>query len=432
MQSLTGLLSRLANRKILVVGDLMLDAYTIGKARRISPEAPVAVVNVHTEEQRPGGAGNVALNLVSLGAQVSIMGRIGSDAFGQLLKATLLDERIDTSGIFEQPLYHTPVKNRIISDQQQIVRVDHEILEALPEVLEQQIIEQIPLLFEGVSLVAVSDYGKGFLTPTLLSALIEYAKKQKIPVIVDPKGIDYSIYRGASLVKPNLKEAYEAANMPSDASLESVAATILESTEVDHLLITRSEEGISIFNKEGYQTDFPTRVREVKDVTGAGDTVLATLSYGIANGLSVEEAAQLSNLAAGIAISHLGCARVTLSELAHRMLREDVTGKVFDEEHMYALQHSLEDGSYIVLSLSSQAGLTGQMFQTIRTLSQKKQDLLVLVKDEKPDFGFIQILSSLHEVDFILLKQDRLERLQELVEPLVCYDMDELGKVCEC
>lgn len=427
MKSLSGVFSRLSQKRILVVGDLMLDSYTIGKAHRISPEAPVAVVKVHKEEQRPGGAGNVALNLVSLGAEVSLVGRIGSDVNGQLLSSTLADEGIGVGGIVEQPHYETPVKNRIIADNQQIVRVDHEEISTLPEVIEQQLIDSLSALLEGVDLIAVSDYGKGFLSQTLLSALIEVAKVKEIPVVVDPKGVDFSIYRGADVVKPNVGEAYAAANVSLEGPIDQAAEKLLEITEANYVVITRSEAGISIFDNKGGSVDFPTRVREVKDVTGAGDTVLAALSYGLANGLSIQESVQLSNFAAGIAISHFGCARVTLSDLAHRMLREDVANKVFDEEHLFALQEALKGRSYVVLGVSGTSGLTSEMFQAIRSLSQADRDLMIYVMDDKQDEGFIQILSSLHEVDFILLKKDRLHQLSQWIGPEGYFCVDEDG-----
>ncbi len=179
MVTLVNSFSRLEKKKVLVAGDVMLDTYTVGKARRISPEAPVAVVHVHHEEHRPGGAGNVILNLISLGADVVTLGRVGSDDAGNILKDCLVQEGVNIKGLVDQKNYPTPIKNRIIAENQQIVRVDHEVVDALPELLEEQIIEQLPQLLEGISRVAISDYGKGFLTRTLLSELIDQTKAIK-------------------------------------------------------------------------------------------------------------------------------------------------------------------------------------------------------------------------------------------------------------
>ena len=306
MVRLTGTFSRLGLRKVLVVGDFLLDTYTIGKARRISPEAPVAVVHVQREEHRPGGAGNVVLNLISMGCQVIAVGRMGDDAAGAKMSQVLREEKVDCRGLFIQPAYQTPVKNRIIAESQQIVRVDHEQVVQIPETLEQKIIEALPSLMEGASVIAISDYGKGFLSKTLLTALVDLGRQRGIPIITDPKGVDFSKYAGSTVIKPNLMEAYAAAGMPIEVPLEKVAAKVLELSESDILMVTRSESGISLFFRHGERLDFPVRAREVKDVTGAGDTVLAMMACAMANGLSMGEAVQLSNVAAGIAIERFG------------------------------------------------------------------------------------------------------------------------------
>ena len=178
MVRLTGTFSRLGCSKVLVIGDFLLDTYTIGKARRISPEAPVAVLHVQREEHRPGGAGNVVLNLISMGCEVAAIGRVGHDAGGEILLKSLRDEKVDARGMVHQSAYPTPVKNRIIADNQQIVRVDHEQIISIPELLEQQVIDALPELLKGVKVIAISDYGKGFLTRTLLSAVIEQGRLQ--------------------------------------------------------------------------------------------------------------------------------------------------------------------------------------------------------------------------------------------------------------
>lgn len=422
---LTGPFSRLGTCKILVAGDLMLDAYTMGKARRISPEAPVAVIHVQKEENRPGGAGNVILNLVSLGAEVVAVGRIGNDRHGEILKRSLAQENVNIRGLVTQPGYPTPVKNRIIADNQQIVRVDHEQIIPLEEQLEQQIIDDLPQLLEGIQVVAISDYGKGFLTKTLLSALIECAKLRGIFVITDPKGTDFLKYSGTHIIKPNLGEAYAAANFPLEIPLEQVADRILHQLDAQILMVTRSEAGISTFDRAGIRQDFPVRVHEVKDVTGAGDTVLAMLAFAIGNQLSLAEAVQLSNVAAGIAIESIGCARVTLPELARRLLEYDVVNKVFDEEHIYALQKALKDQKVSLLNVSSEEGLTPALFKSIKQLSQGDQSrLIVYIRDPQPSEDFINILSSLREVDFIILTNNDLQNLCCSIQPQGIYSLE--------
>lgn len=418
MVRLAGTISRLGSRKVLVIGDLMLDTYTIGKARRISPEAPVAVVQVLREENRPGGAGNVILNLASMGAQVVAVGRIGNDAPGEILRNALIAENVDVRGLIVQANVFTPVKNRIIAENQQIVRVDHEQITSIPEMLEQQVIEMLPSLLNGVAVVAISDYGKGFLSRTLLSSIIEQAKALGIPVIADPKGLDFSKYSGVTVIKPNLSEAYAAAGMLPDADLGNVAEKVLQMAQAKVLMVTRSEAGISIFHRTGERQDFPVKAREVKDVTGAGDTVLAMLTFAIANGLTIEEAVQLSNVAAGLAIERFGCARITLSDLARRLLEYDVINKVFDDEHLFALKEALRGRKYSILGISGAEGMTSSVFTSIHKLGQNPEcDLLMYLLDAKPDAEFINLLASLQDVKFIIIQSENLCSLFEEIQP---------------
>lgn len=432
MTRLSGVFSRIGPCKIMVIGDFVVDTYTIGKARRISPEAPVAIVNVQKTEQRAGGAGNTVLNLVSLGIQVVAVGRVGHDSMGDFLKQSLFSEGVSIDGLFVEPRYTTPTKNRIIADGQQIVRVDHEEVKALNETLEQQVIESLPQLLSDVAIVAISDYGKGFLTRTLLASLIECAQAKNIPIIADPKGIDFTKYKGATVVKPNLSEAIQASGLGSDASLEQVAAKVLQITESETLMVTRSEQGISLFHRNGTREDFPVQIREIKDVTGAGDTVLAMVACAMANGLSMTAAAQLANVAAGIAIEHFGCARVSLEELAHRLLEKDVTNKVFDEEHLYALQKVLKGKQFVLIGLNSAQGITSTILRSIRQLAQAQEImLLIYIRDHNPSDEFVDILASLNDVDYIILNGESLRQFCSKLEPQEVYvvEKDQLRRL---
>lgn len=423
MVRLTGTFSRLGRANVLVIGDILLDTYTIGKARRISPEAPVAIVHVQKEEHRLGGAGNVLLNLVSMGCDVVAVGRIGNDLAGERLLRAFQEEEIDRRGILTQAGYSTPIKNRIIADNQQIVRVDHEQIVPLPEELERRILEILPALLNGVKVIAISDYGKGFLSRPLLRAVIDIGRERSIPVIADPKGVEFSKYAHSTILKPNLSEAYAAAGLPREAPLEQAASRVLQLSQSDMLMVTRSEEGISLFYRDGQRQDFSVRAREVKDVTGAGDTVLAMLACAMANGLSVAEAIQLSNVAAGIAIERVGCARVTLSDLARRLLEQDVVNKVFDQEHLFALQQALHGRKFALLGLSSEEGLSPRFFSTLRELGHRLDwDLLIYVKDKQPDEEFVNLLASLHDVDFILIQGESLRSLCSRISPDEVYE----------
>lgn len=408
--------------RVLVIGDFMLDAYTTGRVKRISPEAPVPVMEVIKQESRPGGAGNVVLNLAVLGGSVIAVGRIGSDSEGAELKRRLIESGADTQGVRIEENYRTPIKNRLISDSQQLLRVDHETIGPVNPILEQQIIEDLQILIPKVQVVALSDYGKGFLTNRLISAAIQIAKEREIPVIVDPKGVDFTKYKGASVLKPNLSEAFAAAKMPPSAPLERIAKEIFAHSSAERLLITRSEAGMSLFYPDGKRSDFPVRSKEVKDVTGAGDTVLAMICLGIANGLDLEIAVQLSNIAAGISIEKLGCVQVTLSELAQRLLEIDSETKVFDEGHLYALHQILKEKTYSLLILQKGQEMTSSLFRTIRNIvNRKKGELIVYVRDSDPSDEFIHLLSSLQEVNYIILQTASLKNLYETIHPCDVY-----------
>jgi D-beta-D-heptose 7-phosphate kinase/D-beta-D-heptose 1-phosphate adenosyltransferase len=426
MVKLSGMLSRFCPVSVLIIGDFMLDTYTTGKINRISPEAPVSVLHVQKEESRPGGAGNVALNLVSLGAKVFTMGRIGNDYAGDVLKDALENEGVDIEHLLVQNGYKTPVKNRLIADAQQVLRVDFETVTPLSEQLETWVIEHLPRLVDKVQIVAISDYGKGFLSRHLLSQIIAISHAKGIPVIVDPKGDDFSKYSGATVIKPNLNEVYVAAKLPANVSLEKVASQLLQTCDVEMLLVTRSEAGMSLFHKNGQSFDFPVRSKEVKDVTGAGDTVLAMISLALANNIDIKYGAQLANIAAGMAIERLGCARIFLSEIAERILEYDVENKIFDEEHLFALQQVLKGKCYTVLGIESAHGMSTALFRSLRKLSPpgSEKKLIVYIRDTDPDEEFVTLLSSLSEVHFIVLKCESLKNLCEIIHPNQLFVME--------
>ncbi len=425
------MLSRFNPVKVLVVGDFMLDTYTTGKVKRISPEAPVSILHVEKEESLAGGAGNVALNLVSLGAEVYAVGRVGYDNAGDELRESLFKEGVNIEGIIYQKGFKTPVKNRLIADSQQVLRVDFETVSQLPDEVESKIVPFLKGMLDQVQIVAVSDYGKGFLTKSLLAKVIAEAKDKGIPVIVDPKGDDFSKYAGATVIKPNLSEAVAAAKLSPSTSLDQVAATLLEKSQAEMVLITRSEAGMSLFHKSGISFNFPVRSKEVKDVTGAGDTVLAMISVAMANMLDIKYAAQLANIAAGMAIEKLGCARINLSDMSERLLEYDVENKIFDEEHLFALQQALKGKKFIVLGLESHQGMSNAVFKSIRKLSCRDQEmkLIVYVMDSCLDEEFVSLLSSLAEVDFIVLKCESLRNLCQIIHPHQVYVMEKGDKL---
>lgn len=423
---LIGSFSQLKPARVLVVGDFMLDTYTTGRVQRISPEAPVPILHVKNTEHLPGGAGNVVLNLKALGASVVCVGRVGPDLEGKRLKNLLEAEAVDTSGLFVQKATRTPVKNRLIAGSQQLMRVDDETLTPIDQAVEKKVLAYVKSHLEEIEVIAVSDYGKGFLSKTLLAALIEEGKKRNIPILVDPKGDDFTRYEHATMIKPNLKEAIEAAKLGSEATLDQVGHELVRMTQTKHIMVTRSEAGISLFGQKKNRVDFPVKVREVNDVTGAGDTVLAVIAMAYAADLDLKKGLHLANVAASIAIERLGCVRVSLSDLAERLLETDVVNKVFDELHLFALEQALKNKKLTILGLSSTEDLSAALFAKIQTLaiSDPEEKLLIYLTDEEPDEHFVALLSSLHEVDYIVLKSDSLSSLCEKIHPARVFNLD--------
>ena len=300
----------LAGVRILVVGDVMLDRYWFGDVSRISPEAPVPVVKVTYSEERLGGAANVARNIVALGAQATLLSVVGKDEAGQALKRKLAEEPIDAR-LHDDAAISTTVKLRVIGRQQQLLRIDfeespgHEVLAAKLE----EFIERVP----QCDAVILSDYGKGGLTH--VGRMIAAARQTGKPVLVDPKGDDYSRYRGASMITPNRAEFREVVgSWKTEQEFTAKAERLLAELQLQALLVTRSEEGMTLFGPQG-RHHVPTQAREVFDVSGAGDTVIATLATALAAGADYQEAVELANRAAGIVVGKLGTAVASVEEL---------------------------------------------------------------------------------------------------------------------
>jgi rfaE bifunctional protein kinase chain/domain len=296
--------------RILVVGDVMLDRYWFGDVSRISPEAPVPVGKIDRIEERPGGAANVARNCAALGAKVALLSVIGADEAGRALAKLLAAAAIDTS-LHEDAGLNTTVKLRVIGRQQQLLRIDFENTPA-HEVLQAKLTEFSRRL-PDCDVVILSDYGKGGLTH--IGEMIRLARTAGKPVLIDPKGDDYARYAGASVITPNRAELREVVGRWQDeADLRARAEQLRRKLDIEALLLTRSEEGISLFSDAG-MVNAPALAREVYDVSGAGDTVIATQAVMMASGVDLTDAMKLANRAAGIVVSKLGTAVCTLDEL---------------------------------------------------------------------------------------------------------------------
>ena len=317
LKELEKFLKRLSSLKALVIGDLILDEYFWGSTDRISPEAPVPVVDIHKENLRLGGAGNVVNNLLSLGCQVQVASVIGKDENARLLFERLKYRKLSEAGIVQQEGRITSRKTRVISNNQQILRIDQESKDPVSPESEERLLSFVEKEIAAYDVVLVSDYQKGVLTDSILEKIIGFGKRYSIPVIIDPKGRDFSKYRGATLITPNRKELKVASGsaLQNEDEIEAVGQDMRAKLELEYLALTRSEEGISLFYQDGRHIRLPAEAREVFDVTGAGDTVLAMLGIGLAGGLTLENAARLANIAAGIVVGTIGASTVTANDI---------------------------------------------------------------------------------------------------------------------
>lgn len=419
---------KFSDHRVLVIGDLMLDRYWHGATGRISPEAPVPVVNVGDTEERPGGAGNVALNIAELGGQVSLLGLTGQDDAAKTLSG-LLAPRVDCRfvGVAALP---TITKLRIISRHQQLIRLDFEAGfddKALPEL--HAVYEQA---LRDSAVVILSDYGKGSLAK--VQDLIASARQQQKPVLVDPKGNDFSCYRGASLITPNQSE-FEAIVGPcvDETAIVEKGQRLIQELDLQALLITRSEKGMMLLQRDQAAFQLPTHAKEVFDVTGAGDTVIAVMAAALAAGSSLQDATVLANSAAGVVVGKLGTATLTQHELQaalheHEPLRRGVLKESVLLEQLVAAKRSGErivmtNGCFDILHaghvayLSQAAALGDRLIVAINDDASVKR----LKGEQRPVNGLMQrmaVISALECVDWVVsFGEDTPARLIEAVLP---------------
>ncbi len=318
---LLNLIRRFAGRRVTVWGDLMLDEFLRGHVSRISPEAPVPIVEVREHSYHLGGAGNVAANISSLGGKASAFGVVGRDEAGRRINREFRKMGIETHGVLTDAARPTTLKTRIIAEHQQVVRADRERKDSLPPRLQRRLLERWTIRPSREQAIIVSDYEKGLITRELLEVLIPRATQRKIPICLDPKITHAPFYCGATLVTPNHHEAERLSEIAihDDLSAERAARKLLRQFASQALLITRGERGMTLCESNGRITHIRTVAREVFDVTGAGDTVISTLALALAAGATFIEAAYLANAAAGIVVGKLGTATVTPSELTQRI-----------------------------------------------------------------------------------------------------------------
>jgi len=336
MKNLRKIIRKFNKAKILVIGDLILDEYIWGSVERISPEAPVPVLWANKRTFVPGGTANVANNICSLGAKVSLLGVTGDDANSKILFAELKKRKINTQGIFIERKRHTTVKTRILAGHQQVVRVDWEHTHDLPEELNAKILKYIEKNISSFDAVIIEDYGKGVINVELLGRLVSLARAHKKIITVDPKEENFQYYHGVTAITPNRKELENAIRnlkikdnsnrfkintdrLFTDKDIDSAARQIAEYLNLDSILVTLGEQGMKLLEKNGRLTHIPTVAQEVFDVSGAGDTVISSFTLALCAGASKLEAAHIANFAAGIVVGKLGTAVTNSRELLERI-----------------------------------------------------------------------------------------------------------------
>lgn len=309
-------LRALRNARVLCIGDVMLDRFVYGGVDRISPEAPIPVLLVKHEKHMLGGAGNVVANIAALGAQATLLAVVGDDVQGREVQALL--EKLGVAAHLEQEQGRaTIVKSRFVSAGQQILRVDREKTAEIAEQTQERVVLRAQALMDGCGAVVLSDYKKGMLTDALVRRIIDMAQKKNVPVIVDPKGQDFARYRGAFVVTPNRKELEAATGMTADTddAVRAASMKIMMDCGISSVLATRSQDGMSLLTQDAEPVHIPANVREVFDVSGAGDTVIATFSSAVAAGVTLRGAALLANVAAGIVVGKSGTATALPEEI---------------------------------------------------------------------------------------------------------------------
>lgn len=418
----------------LVVGDMMVDRYIMGSVSRISPEAPVPVLQQHQNIRKLGGTGNVILNATSLGARVRAIGRVGLDPEGQFFHQKLQEFGVDDRYVFSEG--NTIVKTRVSASNQQFIRIDEETIEPASKEIVNRISNEIESVLENVTVVILSDYAKGFITEELAQTIIKEAQKKNIPVLVDPKGKSAAKYRGATALTPNVKEFMDLTNLtniPNEQEIKNSAWDLCRKNEFEYLVFTRSEKGIStITGKDGKKNDYPTVVKELVDVTGAGDTVVTTIALALASGFSLDESVKVANIAASIVISKFGASQTTIEELNEKI--DSQSKKDFNKNADFsAIEKLKKQGKKIVftngcfdlvhaghISSFKQAKALGDVLvvgvnsdESIRRIKGDKRPIVSLKNR-------IELLAALECVDFVIpFGEDTPQKLIEQICPQV-------------
>ena len=414
-------LGHLDRGRAVCVGDLMLDRFVYGDVERISPEAPIPVVRVDNTTTMLGGAGNVVRNLAALGCPSTLVAVVGDDPDGAAIRDLLAAEPLSTPQLLADPARPTTSKARYVAGAQQLLRADHEVTAPLPAVLQPQIIERATQALAdaaGGRALILSDYAKGVLEPGVLRDLIAAAGAAGAPVVVDPTGNDYAVYAGATLLTPNRAEIQRATRLPAATDAEVVAAGrhVIDNCGVASVLVTRGAEGMTLVEQDGPPRHFPALAQEVFDVSGAGDTVAAVITAGLAGGLPVADAAQLANIAAGIAVSKVGTAAVTTAEIARairgaggaKIVTRDTVADLVAQWRGQGLRIGFTNGCFDVLhpghvALLDQAATACDRLVVALNTDASVQRLKGPDRPVQSETARAQVMASLSSVDAVVL-----------------------------
>lgn len=427
-------ISKFDRCNILVVGDLMVDEYLWGDVERISPEAPVQVVTIKDEDFSLGGSGNVVNNIVALGAKVSAVGVIGTGTDGQLLLNKLNELGVDIAGIFQDSNRPTTRKTRIIASNQHVLRIDRETKESISEPAFEAIAKYLEEKIPDVDVVLISDYGKGLITEALMARLIAAAQKHKKITIADPKGLDFSKYSGVSLITPNKKEAALASGIEvvDEKTLIEAGNKILQRVGIDKLLITCGKDGMVLFDRNKAPYKIRAETRQVYDVSGAGDTVLAVFGLSVASGISFEDGAVLANTSAGIVVGKVGTATVSRQELSSALKHDDISLKHKDLSELPVLIQDMKKKGKRLVMTNGCFDLLHAGHIMLFSASKKLGDVLIVAIDDddsvrdlkgkgRPVISArerVRIISALDSVDYVVVfSSQELSKLIEIIRP---------------
>jgi len=434
MEGIKKYLPKLKGKKILVYGDLMLDEHIWSKVSRISPEAPVPVAEVVRITHVPGGCGNVAANVAALGGEPYLIGLIGKDSSGEKLLRALEKQKISSEHVLVDVTRPTILKSRIIAASQHVVRVDREDRSLVPPRVIKQMVKKVKALVPKMDGIIISDYEKGMVTEEICQTLIKLAHKYQKPIAIDPKGIDYRKYQGTTIITPNLREAALASRtvIIDEKSLQRAGRILLKFVKSDYVLITRGKDGMTLFDEQG-STYVPAVPREVFDITGAGDTVIATLTLALAAGASMKEAAILSNYAGSVVVGKIGTATCSREELEEAVEgREPVAKKIKSRNEIAAIARNLKNqgakiiftnGCFDILHLGHVRYLReAKKLGDILIVGLNSDDSVTALKG--PGRPFVseleraEILASLECVDYVTIFDElRPDRLIRLIRP---------------